>query len=192
MLVSGECNGTSARARLAQRLDPVTLFYLLHPRRSPSGLSRKQTNKQTEEVNLINFHELCAWKLYYCIQGLRFIMPIIGSLSYTAPSLGLIVQPPGHRSRARPWCRRGRALSCSQRRHTVILSSGVACSAHGEQRGGSVRRLRTRRGDELARSPAMPRPPPSMMPSLRRPCGRPSCSSAAICRLGAAGRPENQ
>ena len=104
------------------------------------------------------------------VQGLRFIMPIIGSLSYTAPSLGLIVQPPGHRSRARPWCRRGRALSCSQRRHTVILSSGVACSAHGEQRGGSVRRLRTRSGDELARSPAMPRPPPSMMPSLRRPC----------------------
>ena len=125
------------------------------------------------------------------IQGLLFIRPIIGSLSYTTPSLGLIVQPPGHRSRARPWCRRGRALRCSRRRHTVVLSSGVACSAHGEQRGGSVRRLRTRRGDELARSPAMPRPPPSMMPSLRRPCGRPSCSRAAISRLAAAGRPEN-
>ena len=125
------------------------------------------------------------------LRGLLFIMNIIGSLSYTAPFLGLIVQPPGHRSRARPWCRRGRALSCSRRRHTGILSSGGTCSAHGEYTGSSVRTLRTRRGDELARSPVMPRPPLSMMPSLRRPCGRPSCSSAAICRLAAAGRPEN-
>ena len=118
-------------------------------------------------------------------------MPGFSTRGYPARPLRRFVRSPGHQSRVVPRCRRARALSCSRRRHTVVLSCGVACSAHGEQRGGSVRRLRTRRGDELARSPAMPRPPPSMMPSLRRPCGRPSCSCAAICRLGAAGRPEN-
>ena len=114
-------------------------------------------------------------------------MPGFSTRGYPARPLRRFVRSPGHQSRVVPRCRRARALSCSRRRHTVVLSCGVACSAHGEQRGGSVRRLRTRSGDELARSPAMPRPPPSMMPSLRRPCGRPSCSSAAICRLGAAG-----
>eukprot|EP00966_Prymnesium_polylepis_P191058 4427649-Prymnesium_polylepis.2 len=54
----------------------------------------------------------------------------------------------------------------------------------------------TRRGDELTRLPAMPRPPPSMTPSrsdARR--GRPSCSSvqpsavsASRSSLGAAAR----
>ena len=125
------------------------------------------------------------------VQGHDAIMPGFSTRGYPARPLRRFVRSPGHQSRVVPRCRRARALSCSRRRHTVVLSSGVACSAHGEQRGGSVRRLRTRRGDELARSPAMPRPPPSMMPSLRRPCGRPSCSSAAICRLAAAGRPEN-
>ena len=127
------------------------------------------------------------------IQGHDAIMPGFSTRGYPARPLRRFVRSPGHQSRVVPCCRRARALRCSRRRHTVVLSSGIACSAHGEQRGGSVRRLRTRSGDELARSPAMSRPPapPSMMPSLRRQCGRPSCSSAAICRLGAAGRPEN-
>ena len=96
-------------------------------------------------------------------------MPGFSTRGYPARPLRRFVRSPGHQSRVVPRCRRARALSCSRRRHTVVLSCGVACSAHGEQRGGSVRRLRTRSGDELARSPAMPRPPPSMMPSIRRP-----------------------
>jgi len=126
------------------------------------------------------------------VQGVVEIVPGFSTRGYPARPLRRFVRSPGHQSRVVPCCRRARALRCSRRRHTVVLSCGVACSAHGEQRGGSVRRLRTRSGDEPARSPAMPRPPPSMMPSLRRPCGRPSCSSAAICCLAAAGRPENQ
>ena len=126
------------------------------------------------------------------LQGLVEIGTGFSTRGYPARPLRRFVRSPGHQSRVVPRCRRARALSCSRRRHTVVLSSGVACSAHGEQRGGSVRRLRTRRGDGLVRSPAMPRPPPSMMPSLRRTCGRPSCSSAAICRLAAAGKPQDQ
>ena len=52
---------------------------------------------------------------------------------------------------------------------------------------GSVRGLRTGGGGELASSPETPRPPSVVMPSIERTCGRPSCSCAQVCRVGAAG-----
>ena len=51
-----------------------------------------------------------------------------------------------------------------------------------------MRRLSTRGRGELARSLGMSRPPAVITPSIGRTCGRPSCSSAPVCRIGAGGR----
>jgi len=136
--------------------------------------------------------DYCSEHPSTAVQGLFSIMPRFGTRTYTAP-------PPARRSCNVP-CP---SEPCPAMVPTWPSTQLLSASAHGHSElwrhlqrtrrvhGGSMRTLRTRRGDELARSPVMTQPPLSMMPSLRRPCGRPSCSCAAICRLAAAGRPEN-
>eukprot|EP00966_Prymnesium_polylepis_P191057 4427649-Prymnesium_polylepis.1 len=60
--------------------------------------------------------------------------PGFSTRGHPACPLRRFVRSPGHQSRVLPRCRRGRALRCSRRRHTIILISGVACTLQRTQR----------------------------------------------------------
>ena len=115
-------------------------------------------------------------------------MPIFGNA--VAPRLTRASLAGPHDTKGGP---RG-ACNAPELGHAVLVDqpSCRALTQPAEPRasntGGSVRRLSTRGRGELARLPAMYRPPVVMMPTIGRTCGRPSCSSAPVCRIGAGGR----
>lgn len=115
-------------------------------------------------------------------------MPIFGNA--VAPRLTRASLAGPHDTKGGP---RG-ACNAPERGHAVLVDqpSCRALTQPAEPRasntGGSVRRLSTRGRGELARSPGMSRPPAVIMPSIGRTCGRPSSSSAPVCRIGAGGR----
>ena len=126
------------------------------------------------------------------LKGVDEKMPIFGNA--VAPRLTRASLAGPHGTKGGP---RG-ACNAPELGHAVLVDqpSCRALTQPAEPRasntGGSVRRLSTRWRGELARSPGMSRPPAVMMPSIGRTCGRPSCSSAPVCRIGTGGRGRRQ
>ena len=110
-----------------------------------------------------------------------------GTRGRTAPHTSAASRFQAHQRRARSCRRCTRAHTSCTRRHTIMQSPATACGVTASHTVGSVRGLRTGGGGELARSPATSRRPSVMVPSIESTCGRPSCSCAQVCRVGAAG-----
>ena len=137
---------------------------LSSPRSLPSSSPRLRQSSASWFV--VEYGARALHHIGTVLKGLAQKGPIFDTRGFPVALIRLAIQSHLHQRRVLSRCRCGEALGRRTRRQTMMPSSDAACSAHGEQRGGSVRRLMARRGGELASSPVMPRRRPSMMPSL--------------------------